>query len=78
VSDAPDAAALRAIVAAALSAPSGDNCQPWRFAWDGEVLAIAHDAGRGVHPINRANLASLLALGCAVEAAALAATRSVA
>ena len=25
---------ISAVVEAGLQAPSGDNCQPWRFGWD--------------------------------------------
>lgn len=74
MASAVDPATVRAIVAACLQAPSGDNCQPWRFAWDGRVLAIRHDHERARHPINRGDHGSLLTLGCVVESASITAT----
>ena len=64
---------LRRIVAAALTAPSGDNCQPWRYAWDGAVLQVTRDAERARHAVDHLGHASLLTLGCVLEAIALAA-----
>lgn len=58
---------IERIVSGALSAPSGDNSQPWRFEWDGQTLAILHDEARGRHDLNRANHASFLSLGCLLE-----------
>lgn len=65
---------LHAIVDACQRAPSGDNCQPWRYGWDGDVLTIRHDDERARHPINRGDHGSLLALGCVVESASIAAS----
>ena len=36
----PDLADIQESVRAGLLAPSGDNCQPWRFVWDGRQLEI--------------------------------------
>jgi len=58
---------LRSILQVALRAPSGDNCQPWRFKWDGKTLHLSHDEERGRHALNRDNHASYLALGCLLE-----------
>jgi hypothetical protein len=66
--------AIREIVAACQQAPSGDNCQPWRFTWDGATLAIHHDDDRAAHPLNRGHLGSLLTLGCVIESAVIAAS----
>ena len=54
--------------------PSGDNCQPWTFEWDGETLGIIHSAGRAKHPLNPAGTASMLSLGCLLNAIDLAAS----
>lgn len=69
-----DRGALHDIVAACIQAPSGDNCQPWRFVWDGSALVIHHDEARARHPLNRGGYGSLLALGGVVESAAVRAT----
>lgn len=55
---------LEKILKQAATAPTGDNCQPWRFAWDGSKLTVFHDEQRAVHSLNRNNHASLLSLGC--------------
>jgi hypothetical protein len=47
--------------------PSGDNCQPWTYEWNGENLVIVHDAKRGEHPVNSGGVASMIALGCLLE-----------
>jgi nitroreductase len=62
------------IVGLALRAPSGDNCQPWTFSWNGTVLCVFHDEDRGKHALNPSNVSSLLTLGCLVETIALAAS----
>ena len=54
---------IRALVAHASLAPSGGNCQPWRFRWDGRALHCLVDQERAVFDAN----ASFLALGAAVE-----------
>ena len=61
------------IAQAALSAPSGDNCQPWSFRWDGDELTVFHDAGRAAHVINHHHHGSLLTLGRVLEAMTIAA-----
>lgn len=65
---------IQRIVEAALTAPSGDNCQPWRFHWDGTELKITLDEIRAKHDLNRANHASLLSLGCVLESISIAAS----
>jgi hypothetical protein len=61
-------------VRAALLAPSGDNCQPWSFSWDGKVLCIFHSEFRGRHALNPANHASLISLGAVLECMRIAAS----
>lgn len=62
------------IIEKSVRSPSGDNCQPWTFEWDGETLGIIHSAGRADHPLNPAGTASMLSLGCLLSAIDLAAS----
>jgi hypothetical protein len=66
---------LRQLLGAAIRAPTGDNCQPWRFRWDGSTLLVMHEESRGRHAFNRNNHASWLSLGCLLEGLDLAAGR---
>lgn len=75
MTNAPDCAVIERIAAAAISAPSADNCQPWSLRWNGSELAIGHDAARAAHVINHGNHLSHLSLGCVLEAVDLAARR---
>jgi hypothetical protein len=68
-------AQLERLVAAANTAPSADNCQPWAFAWDGEALAIGHDPERATHVLDHRKRMSCLALGGLVEALTIGAAR---
>ncbi len=54
---------IHQVVDHALLAPSGDNCQPWQYAWNGQCLRISHVEERGHHALNERNLASELSLG---------------
>jgi hypothetical protein len=65
---------LRHILEKAIWAPSGDNCQPWTFEWDGETLRIFHDSQRAKHPLNPRGYASFIALGCLLESIEVAAS----
>jgi nitroreductase/molybdopterin/thiamine biosynthesis adenylyltransferase len=58
---------VRFAVAHAVLAPSGGNCQPWRFTWDGERLWLRHDRARSANLLDVGHRASLVALGAAVE-----------
>ena len=65
---------LEAILKAGVSAPSGDNLQPWRFyAREGSLL-VRHDATRDTSLYNVRGLASFIALGAAVENITIAAS----
>ncbi len=55
------------LVKAAQTAPSGDNCQPFTFEWDGRTLAVKHHEDRGRAFLNPHNAASLLTLGMTLE-----------
>lgn len=59
---------LRFLVEQAVLAPSGGNCQPWRFcAKDENVLHVVHDRSRSENLLDRTCQASRLALSAAIE-----------
>ncbi len=62
------------IITVALKAPSGDNCQPWKFQIEGQKLFVFHDEARATHQLNRKNHASFMALGSLLEAMQIAAS----
>lgn len=61
------------VVAHAILAPSGGNCQPWRFVWQGDHLDVVHDAARSRSWLDHSGGAARLALGAAIENAVIAA-----
>ena len=65
---------VRHWVELAIRAPSGDNCQPWSFTWDGTELEVVHLEQRAKHVLNPHNTASLISLGAIVESLHLAAS----
>ena len=60
---------LRSLAAAAALAPSGDNTQPWRFAFDEEAgrIDVFLDESRDPSPMNAGQRMARIALGAAVE-----------
>lgn len=58
---------INAIVDCARWAPSGDNVQPFSFAWDGTTLSIIEDRGRSSAFLNVGNAASQIALGMCLQ-----------
>jgi nitroreductase len=66
---------ISAVVEAAIQAPSGDNCQPWHFRWDGEHLRILFLAGRAESLYDIRSLASWISLGAVVTNMTLAAAQ---
>ena len=58
---------VRRILADSVWAPSGDNCQPWKYIFEQDRLKIYHLPIRGEHPLNIAGAASLISLGCVLE-----------
>jgi hypothetical protein len=66
-------ARVERIVAATNTAPSADNCQPWRFSWDGEALAIALDPRRAKSALDHLERVSRITLGGVIEALTIAA-----
>lgn len=54
---------IKAIVNGARWAPTGDNAQEFTFDWDGRVLSVLEDRGRGEAFMNVGNMASRISLG---------------
>ncbi len=59
------------LVRAARQAPSGDNCQPFRFRWDGTTLSVVHEPQRAHHVLDAGHHGSVLTLGMIAESVAL-------
>jgi hypothetical protein len=56
------------ILAAAVRAPSGDNCQPWRFRFDGEgSVVITPDLERAKSFFDYENRATAFSMGASIE-----------
>jgi len=58
-----DVGEITKLVSAGLLAPSGDNCQPWRFLWNGESLQIHFVPERAESLYDVQHTASWIALG---------------
>jgi len=58
---------LHRLIRAALLAPSGDNCQPWHFRWDGHDLEIRLVAERADSLYDSDHLASWVSLGATLH-----------
>jgi ThiF family len=61
----PDVA--RRLVSDAVQAPSGGNCQPWKWLVDGDELYLFHDRARAYAPFDPDCLGGLVGLGAATE-----------
>src|SRR5689334_7861001 len=56
------------LLAAAVRAPSGDNCQPWRFRFDGDgAVVITPDLERAKSFFDYENRATALSVGAVIE-----------
>ncbi|MFC5583236.1 hypothetical protein [Rhodanobacter terrae] len=55
------------ILRAGIAAPSADNSQPWRFAWNGDELDLRIDASRSGHVSDTRYVLSDLAAGACLE-----------
>jgi nitroreductase len=62
-----DEARLLKIIASGVKAPSGDNCQPWRFKWQAERLFLYNEEDRDTSLYNTLNTASFIAHGALIE-----------
>ncbi|NIP84125.1 MAG: hypothetical protein GTO03_00605, partial [Planctomycetales bacterium] len=60
---------LESLIAAAVQAPSGDNCQPWRFAVDEDQgqIVVSVDPARDPSPMNAGQRMARIAVGAAIE-----------
>jgi hypothetical protein len=58
-----------------MQAPSGDNCQPWHFRWDGNRLRIVFLPDRAESLYDIKSLASWISLGAVITNLTLAATQ---
>ena len=64
---------VRFVVEHGALAPSGGNCQPWKFYADDSFLWVTHDRERAANLLNNDARGSYLALGAAIENICLAA-----
>ncbi|WP_437686691.1 Rv1355c family protein [Sorangium sp. So ce176] len=64
---------LRRIVAAGIAAPSGGNCQPWRWVYEARRLGLFHDRARSESLADFQGTGGVVALGAAAENVVLAA-----
>jgi nitroreductase len=58
---------VRFVVEHGMLAPSGGNCQPWRFYFDGLRLSVIHDQQRSRNLLDQQQRAAYIALGAAIE-----------
>jgi nitroreductase len=58
-----DEAVVRRLVEAASRAPSGDNCQPWHFVWNGQHLEVLLARARSESFYDVQDLATWISLG---------------
>lgn len=70
-----DAALVNDIVQAGMLAPSGDNCQPWHFIWNGSQLDIVFQPQRAESLYDVNNMASWISLGAVLANMRIAATQ---
>ncbi len=64
---------MRYLVGHGVQAPSGGNCQPWRFLTDNETLWVVHDRARSASRLDGDGRGAYVALGAAIENLRLAA-----
>lgn len=65
-------AIIKSVVQYAISAPSGGNCQPWKWQLKNQQLFVIHDKKRSESFLDFGHSAAMLALGAACENAILA------
>lgn len=58
---------IKKIIEIGIQGMSGDNCQPWKFYWDNEVLSLVYLTQVGKHYFNRRNNAALVSIGSVIE-----------
>ena len=64
---------IKALLNLAIMAPSGDNCQPWRFAVNGSQIDLYNDPAADTSYYNYLQRASLVSHGAVLENIAIAA-----
>src|SRR3989344_7562090 len=64
---------LESILEAALQAPSGENCQPWRFSIEKETICVWNIPSRDASPYNSGQRGSYVAHGALLENLSIAA-----
>ncbi|MBL4656792.1 MAG: Rv1355c family protein [Flavobacteriales bacterium] len=64
-----DTETVETLIEAAITAPSGGNCQPWKYIWNKQkrILFLFFDTSRSLSLLDFENKASYLALGAASE-----------
>lgn len=67
----PDTETIKKIAEAATLAPSGGNCQPWKWAYYSGRLFLFYDQSRSGALLDFQDIASYIALGAATENAVL-------
>jgi molybdopterin/thiamine biosynthesis adenylyltransferase/nitroreductase len=70
--DAPVPGDVRFVLERAILAPSGGNCQPWRFVLEDHAIELRLDRSRSRSLLDASRHASYLALGAAIENAVVA------
>ncbi len=58
---------VRRLVSDATLAPSGGNCQPWKWVCDGQQLYLFHDVSRSATAWDAKGFGGLVALGASLE-----------
>ena len=66
---------IRYILQAGIQAPSGDNCQPWKFKWSGKTIELFLDESADKSFFNVNQIASIISCGAVIENMKIAATR---
>ena len=64
---------ISSLLKLAITAPSGDNCQPWRFAVNASQIDLYNDPGADTSYYNYLQRASLVSHGAVLENIAIAA-----
>jgi len=58
---------IQSIIELTRRVPTGENCQPWSFRWNGKTLSVFHDAERSRNLINHNEYVSYFSLGFLFE-----------
>ncbi len=58
---------LEEIESAAMKIPSGDNCQPFKIEFQGDLIIVLYNNELGKHELNIKNIASMISLGSLIQ-----------